>query len=374
MQRLPHWLHHYAPMQQLLPQVIGADAMLQRNAALRCGVQPGFSHGLCTRGRQAVVKTTRQWAGVAVAGFAGVFAGLVFGHQRQHAQRARGQVLTHTLQGVQRGDAAGALAGQVNKLVQALAGHGTQHGKQRSQRFPQAGGRLGQQTAAVDGAAVDRLGHVALAGSKGPGWEGQRLQSLVARRAVRRFLLRPVRIQAAALDQQSLQLTGRAELAQHRFMLRAGVHIDQRQMQLLQTTADAQQCTIGLQLRPVQVAPVFGHRFGRAAQGLDLFQPVRRRVVAVGPSAHTQRPAAALQREFALVGRAAPGLHGGLPLLAFQGRGRGCEAAVQVTVFGGEFAQATHGYRGGWWFSLRHVRADSKKAPAVAGGCCLWVC
>ena len=98
--------------------------MLQGHAALGGGVHPALRHCVLACGRQAVVEASGQRAGVAVAGLVRVLAGLILGHQGQHAQRLAGQAGAKACQCLQRRQAARALASEVGDLVDALAGHG----------------------------------------------------------------------------------------------------------------------------------------------------------------------------------------------------------------------------------------------------------
>ena len=82
--------HHIAPAQHFVPEVVGADAVVQRDRAQRRAVQPGLPGRRPARGREPVVKAMRQRARLPVAGFVLVFTGLVLGHQLDHAQRELG--------------------------------------------------------------------------------------------------------------------------------------------------------------------------------------------------------------------------------------------------------------------------------------------
>ena len=81
--------HHIRPAAQLLAQVVRADLMRQGGGTHAFMAQPlAFECGLAGS-RQAVVKAFGQRAGVAMAGFVGVFAGLVARHMLQYPQRHR---------------------------------------------------------------------------------------------------------------------------------------------------------------------------------------------------------------------------------------------------------------------------------------------
>ena len=333
---------HVGPAHQLLPQVVGAQAVAQRHAALRGRVEPALVDGLLPRRGQAVVEAAGQGAGVAVASLVGVLARLLLRHQRQHAQRAARGALAQALQRVQRRDAAGALAGQVGQLVDALPRHRAQQREQRAHGLADAGGRLRQQAAPRDGGAVHGLGQLALAGPEIARREAQLRQPHVARAAVRGFPGGPGGELAAARLEGRLELFGTAELLQRLLGLRVDVVVNQRQRQLGHPVRAAVQRAVSLQLRPVQLAAVVGDVLDPAADGLDLFQATAARVVAVGAPPHAQGSAHAFERDLRLVVGAPARSHQLLAVEALQRGGRGREAAVQVARLGGELAQAAH--------------------------------
>ncbi len=89
--------HHVGPAPEFLAQVVGAHPVAQGGIAHAGLVQrcrrPARRRAqrIGPRGRQPVVEAARERAGVAVAGAARVFAGLLARHQFQHAQgRVRG--------------------------------------------------------------------------------------------------------------------------------------------------------------------------------------------------------------------------------------------------------------------------------------------
>ncbi len=115
---------HIAPAQHFLAQVVGADAVGECNVAQGGLVQPAGLCGVGAGGGEAVVKTARQRTGLAVAGFVGVFAGLVARHALDHAQRQAGRRsvwgrAAQALQGVQRELATGGACGEIEKFVGA---------------------------------------------------------------------------------------------------------------------------------------------------------------------------------------------------------------------------------------------------------------
>ena len=337
--------HHVAPAHQFLPQVKRANAMAQGHLALRCRVQPTQRHRFVARRRQAVEKATGQGAGVAVAGFVRVLAGLLLGHHQHHPKGlARGRA-AQLGQGFQGRDPAGALAGQESQFVDTLPWHGAQRGKQRAQGFADAGGGLCQQAAAVHGAAVNGFGQLALAAAKRQAGKTKLRQRGVALQPVLGFLLGPGHEVRTALDQGVFQLGRTAQLLQLGLGLRGHVKVHQRQRYLRQLAAATEQRAIGLQLRPVQLAPVFRDVIRAPANGLDLFQAAVTRVVAVGTAAHAQRADLPFQRHFSFVVLPAAAGHQALAAQAFLCGGRRREAPVEVAALGGELAQRAHRHR-----------------------------
>ncbi|MNQ42036.1 hypothetical protein D3C85_557300 [compost metagenome] len=334
--------HHVGPAAQFLAQVIGADAMRQRGFAHAVLVQPlALQRGLA-RGRQAVVEALGQRAGVAVAGLVRVFAGLVAGDVFEHPQRHRGFLAAQGGQGVQRQAPAGGLGGEEEQAVQRLLGEGLELRKQGAEGLADAGGGLGHQAVAVAGGAVHRLGQLALAAAKLRVGKAQALERLVAQPAMRAFLFGPGD-EAAALQLEELtQFIGTAALMKGGFVLAEDVEIDHRQIDLGQAALLAQQPAVDLGLGPVQQPVVLRNARDVAAVGLDLFQAVVVRGIAVGPAAHLQAQVFAGERQLRLVARAAPGDHDGVAAHALLGGRRGGEAQIQVADLGGEFAQRAH--------------------------------
>ena len=79
--------HHIAPAHHLMAQVVGADLVIERHLAQAGLVQPAGRRSIPSGSWQTVVKTAGQRAGITVTGFVLVFAGLVFRHQLDNAQR-----------------------------------------------------------------------------------------------------------------------------------------------------------------------------------------------------------------------------------------------------------------------------------------------
>ncbi len=78
--------HHVRPTRQFLAQVVRTDLMLERHLTHARLIEPRIEHCCAASRGQAVVKTLGQQAGIAIAGFVRVLAGLVARHQFQHAQ------------------------------------------------------------------------------------------------------------------------------------------------------------------------------------------------------------------------------------------------------------------------------------------------
>ena len=322
--------------------------MVAGDAPLRSGIQPALICGLGARSRQTVVKAPRERAGLAMAGLVRVLAGRFLGHDGQHAQGwgpvfgLPRQALSQVLQRLERRALGGALAGQVGDSVQPLLPHGAQRREQRADGLADARGRLRQQVAASGQRSVGGLGQVALALTEGAWRKVQRAQCRVTRLAVGGLLPCPMLEGHTALQQALFQL-GRAEhLEQLALGLAGDVEVHQGQGQFLHAACAAEQGAVGQQLRPVQMATVFGDVFGLPADRLHLLQAAASRVVAVGPAAQAQRAAHRFQRDLRLVVQRASAGHDGLSLQAFQGGGRGGETAVQVAALGRELAQAAH--------------------------------
>jgi hypothetical protein len=131
-------------------------------------------------------------------------------------------------------------------------------------------------------------------------------------------------------------------LDEQRFLVAGDVEIDQCQFEFIEPACLTQQPAIDLRLRPMQLAMIGGLAFQVAAKGLDLFQAIARRVVAIGTAAHAQLPVLPLQGDLALVAVATPGGDLDVPGDAFQRGGRGREAQIQIADLGGEFAERAH--------------------------------
>ena len=118
---------------------------------------------------------------------------------------------------------------------------------------------------------------------------------------------------------------------------------DQGQLDGRQTFALAQHPAIDHGLGPVQRA-LPGVLAGQAAAvGLDLFEPARLRVPAVGAAAHQQVAMTGAQADLAQALGAAPAGDQGMTVDALLGRRGGGVAQVQVAAPGHQLAQGAHG-------------------------------
>ena len=160
---------------------------------------------------------------------------------------------------------------------------------------------------------------------------------------MRQLLIGPGQELAALLLEKQPQRVGLHLLGENGFLLAGDVEIDQGQCDLGQTARLAQQPAVNPDLGPMQMA-VVGRLPGQiAAMGLDFFELVAVRIVAIGPAAHRQSAVFKLQRDLGLIADAAPcgdSLVAGNSLA--RGR-RGGEAQIEVALLGGEIAQGPHG-------------------------------
>ena len=264
-------------------------------------VHAGGVHGGDAGGRQAVVKTFCQRAGIAVAGFVRMLAGFVARHQFQRAQGQAGRVRLQPRQAVEHELAARGFGAQGVELIGASHRQGAQRREQRAHRFANAGGRLGQQAAVVRVGAVDGLGQFALAGAEVAKRKRQLPQRGVAALSVVGFLLGPVQETFAQGLEGGAQIGRAVGLKQHRFGVFVEVEIDQGDLDLLPALLFTQQPAVGAGLRPVQGAVVLGHALHRASVGFHFLHPPCVGVHAVGTPAHQQvAPAAAQAKDLSV--------------------------------------------------------------------------
>lgn len=277
-----------------------------------------------------------------MAGGAGILAGLVPCHQFQAAQ-GQFRAGRHDLaQGIERQATPGGLGGKEEDLVQRLPGHGLEQREQGAEGLADAGSGLGHQAAA----GADRLVHgfrqFALALAKGRPGETQGAQAGIAQQKPLRLRLGPLHEAAALLVEVRPQLGGAGTDLETGFLVAVHVQVDQRQVYRFQPALAAHQPAIDPGLCPVQL-PVVVRLAGQvAAMGLDLFQAVARRDVAVGTSAHLQIAENALQCHLRLVALAPPRNYPPVPGNALLGSGRRGETQVEVTDLGREFAKRAH--------------------------------
>lgn len=140
------------------------------------------------------------------------------------------------------------------------------------------------------------------------------------------------------------EVVGVVMLTDHGLAVAVDVQIDQRHVDRRQLPRLAQQPGVDLGLGPVQLAVIVRLAGEVAAVGLDLFQPVACRVVAIGTAAHPQALVFTLQHHLRLIAGAALGHHPAVPGNTFLGTGRRREAQVEVADLGAEFAQGAHGH------------------------------
>ncbi len=278
-----------------------------------------------------------------MAGFIGVLAGLVAGNQFQYPQRKWRIAWRQAAQGIQRQAPPRSLGGEEEQLVQLLAGKGLQRRKKRGQRLADAGRRLGHQVGAGTDGLVHRFRQLALAGTEFTIGEPKGVQRLIAAGAMRHFLLGPVDEALALHLEKGTQRFGREGLDDCRFLLRDDVVVNQGDAQRWQAAGLAQQPAVHLRLRPVQLTMVVRLTGEVAPVGLDLFQAVCCRVVAIRAATYLQVAVVAFQRHFPFIAFATASRD--LPMAGdtFLRGGRGGETQVQIALLGGELAERANG-------------------------------
>ena len=341
---------HVAPAHHLVAEVIGADAVRQRDRSQGLAVQPlCLGRGLA-RGRQPVVEAARQRTGRTVAGLVAVFAGLVAGHQLDHPQRqariaAGTRRAAHLRQRVERHLPARRLGGQEEQLVAGAFGHGAQRRVHGADGLADARGGLHQQRLRRQAGLVHGRRQRALPRAERQLRKRAPHQRGVARAPVRDLLPGPGQEGFAQGFEKPAQRRRIPALALRRFGLLHDVEIHQLQVHRGQAAALAQQPAVDLELGPMQRLLLRRQALERTAVGLDLFQRVAARIESVGPPAHGQRPMAAVQADLGLVVRAAPLRDQLVPLAPLlRGRRRG-KAQIEIAGLGGKRAQVAHRYR-----------------------------
>ncbi|MNQ89976.1 hypothetical protein D3C85_1053010 [compost metagenome] len=334
--------HYIGPSRHFLAQVIGTDIVCQGNLAQGALVQQTQLTGRLPCGGQAIVEPPGQWAGLAVAGFVRMFAGLVPGNHFQHPQRWRIGAGQQHLRGVQGQLASRGFRCQEEHFVQLLRCQCLEHGKQGAQGLADARGRLRHQAAPCADGLEHRLGQMALPRPKIGVRKGQALRREIAPVTMDDFLLRPLQEARALPLEELLQLRGLEGLDQAGFLFTDDVEIHQRQVDPGQIQLAAHQPAVDFRLGPMQLT-VVGRLFAQVtAVGLDLFQAVLPRVIAIRPALDRQGLILALKGDFTLVTLAAPRGHRAVPDNALQRSGRRREAQVEVADLGGELAQRPH--------------------------------
>ena len=286
-----------------------------------------------------------------MAGLVRMPADLVAGLHVQHAQRPgmrlRRQLTLHGGQRLQRQPMARALGREKEQLVQALAGAGLEHGKNRAQRLAYARRRLHHQAAPARlgvRAAVHGHGQLALPRAKTRHGKLQRGQRRIARLAMGGLAARPGQKARAQVFEKNLQRPRFVRFDQHRFLPGAHIEVHQRHAQPRQPARLAQQMAVDAGLRPMQRAMMGAHAVERTAIGLDLFELPGLRIEAVGAAAHAQVLVLARQADFGFVALAPARLHQAVAGHAFERAGRGREAQIQIARARREFAQRAHSH------------------------------
>jgi hypothetical protein len=317
------------------PRDLAQRGAIEHRRFRRCGA----------RGRQPVVKTLREWTGLAVTGLVRMFAGLVARDQLDRAQRRL--LRAQYGQRIQCERAPRRFRGEEKQLVDVLRRQCFQQRKDRAQRLADAGRRLCQQAAAGTRRLVHRLGQLALTVAKIGVRKFQHGQRRIARAAVRQFAIGPLQECLALRVEKLLQIVGRERLAKRGLFLLVDVEIHQRDVDRRQQARFAQQPAVDFRLCPVQRAVVVGQAREIAAMGLDFLEPVALRIVAVGAAvgaaANRQMFVETGQRNFGFVMFAAARDHDLVTDHALQRRRRRCETQIEIAALGGEFAQRAHG-------------------------------
>ncbi len=136
--------------------------------------------------------------------------------------------------------------------------------------------------------AIDGLRQLALAVPEAGVRKGQRGQRLVELRAMNGLLPGPREIARAERLEVLAQRLARPALGQRELFAAGEFEVHQRDLDAGQRALLAQHPSVDARLRPVQRAMVGADGGELAAEGLDLFQPAARGVVAVGTATHLQ--------------------------------------------------------------------------------------
>ncbi|KPY82798.1 Uncharacterized protein ALO94_05548 [Pseudomonas syringae pv. spinaceae] len=305
-------------------------------------IQPGRLQRRRACRRQTVVKATGQRAGICVAGFVRMLAGLVPRHQLQHPQLEFRRTVPDDFQRIQRQPPPRRLGGQEENLVELLDRRRLEQRKQRAHGLADAGRCLGHQATASAHRLVHRLGKRSLAGTKRGMGEFQAAQRLVQHLSVRQLLPRPAEEYRALLLEKPSQGRSAERLTNQGFLLADNVEIHQRQRHFFKLQTLAEQPAVHLHLRPMQLTVVGGHGVQLAAIGFHFFQLVAACAVAVCPAPHRQLMVIAAQRQLGLIIGATTRRDCAMPGNPFLRRWRWRETQIEITRLGRELAQSAH--------------------------------
>ena len=136
------------------------------------------------------------------------------------------------------------------------------------------------------GGLVHRFGELSLAATKLTVGECQKSYCLVTLGSMDQLLFCPDNEALALGFEKRLQVFSAAGFDQQGFLLADHIEIHQCDIQRLQRARLAEQPTINLGLRPVQVAVVVRLPGKVASVGFDFFQLILRWIVAIGAAAH----------------------------------------------------------------------------------------
>ncbi len=225
-----------------------------------------------------------------MAGLVGMLAGLVARDQFQHAQRRLALREHRSAARIERQAPARRLRGQEEHLVDALLRHGLEHREQGADGLADAGRRLRHQAArrCCWPCRWSRPGGAGRAGSRHAGSAARVSAASRAARCAISCAAQADEALAQVLEHGSAAQRAVALFAQHGFAPLPMSKYTSARLTCVQAALLAQQVAVDAHLGPVQVAVVVGHGLEGAAVGLDFFEQVLRRVVAVGAAAHEQ--------------------------------------------------------------------------------------
>ena len=169
-----------------------------------------------------------------------------------------------------------------------LRGCGLEQRKQRAHGLADAGGRLGQQTAARCGGLVHRLRQGALPLAKVAERKRQRCEGLIARCAVGTLGFGPGQKSLALGFKVQQQIGSAVPLGEHCLLLCADIEIHQSDVDMAPPLLLAQQPAVDARLRPVQQAVRRRLAVEPSFKGLHLVESLQHRVKAIGAAPHMQ--------------------------------------------------------------------------------------